>query len=87
MDKEEIFGLFVILTFLIPYTIAGALLRPIFYLFDRRKYRYPYNPTGYDPLGLWYPFCILHYALNEDAWCPNCGVEKQDLIKSKRSEL
>jgi hypothetical protein len=26
-------------------------------------------------------YCLLHYALKEEAECPNCGINKRELLK------
>jgi hypothetical protein len=66
--------------FIVSFCMACIVLRPFYYLFDRRRYRYP--KYLYDdpelPLGFWRFACI---GLKENSRCPNCGIKKQELIR------
>lgn len=62
------------------FTLSGILIRPAWFLFDRRRYIVPKTLYG-EPLGVARFYCFIHYALKEDGSCPNCGRKKQDLIK------
>ena len=67
------------------FILAAIILRPIWFIFDRRRYVIP-NETYGKPLG-WYKFyCLAHYGLKEDAICPNCGLKKVDLIRQERTK-
>ena len=67
-------------TFITVFSIPLILMFPLSLVFDQRRYRIPStNETGNAKLER--IFCLTHYALREDAWCPNCGIDKKDLVK------
>lgn len=77
----ELIGDLVFLGFWAYLTVAFAIMKPFHLLLTRRRFVMPRTNYYGGKLGLWWPYCISHFALKEDGHCPGCGRSKSQTMK------
>lgn len=70
--------------FCIYFTTIAIIIRPLWFIFDRRRY---VIRTNYANKGWYRLYCYTHFTLREGGDCPNCGIPKQELVRHPHQKV